>query len=130
MTAIRIAVAVLSAWPVVAASLGSCPAGGLRPNWKQMDKQIATLRELPADKQKTIAKLEKRSRELNRQAWKLMATEAREADQLIRQSLELAQRAREIRRQHLEEVMPKVDQINRERAEAAMQMAYCPRQVQ
>ena len=81
-------------------------------------KRIADLKVLPADKQKEYDETSRRSRDLDRQARKLMATDKAEAEKLAAESKQLSNQAHEIRQSHLKAIGPQIDAISKEQFEA------------
>ncbi|HYP09311.1 MAG TPA: hypothetical protein VER03_24010 [Bryobacteraceae bacterium] len=77
-------------------------------------KRIADLKVLPADKQKEYDETSRRSRDLDRQARKLMATDKTEAEKLAAESKQLTNQAHEIRQAHLRAIGPQIDAISKE----------------
>jgi hypothetical protein len=76
------------------------------------------LKQLPPDKQKEYDETGKRSRDLDRQARKLMATDKAEAEKLAAESKQLTNQAHEIRQAHLKSIIPQIDAISKEQYEA------------
>src|SRR5688572_346331 len=80
-------------------------------------KRIAALKQLPADKQAEYDEIARTSRDLDRQARKLMATDKEQATKLAKQSKEMTKKAHEIRQAHLTSIAPQIDALSNEQYE-------------
>ncbi|HYI93718.1 MAG TPA: hypothetical protein VEX68_09255 [Bryobacteraceae bacterium] len=81
-------------------------------------KRLAALKQLPADKQAEYDEVARTSRDLDRQARKLMSTDKEQALKLAEQSKEMTKKAHEIRQAHLASIAPQIDALSKEQYEA------------
>jgi len=86
---------------------------------QEFDKKIQDLWKLPPDLQKESDETGRRSRDLERQARKLAATDKAESEKLMAESREVYKRVVEIREAHKKEILPKIDQVTKERLAAS-----------
>lgn len=85
---------------------------------REFDKQIAVLRQLPPDKQKEFDDLGRSSRDLARQARKLMATDKAEAERLTNESNEIWKKAAAIRDAHMKSILSQIQEVTKQRMAA------------